>query len=237
MHETPRSKKKAFRQGISERTRKPSRQAALDEDAQKIQDEIKAMMENMNNPTEQPVRPPPLPISPDSGHVNFNRTMVYLNSLVGKLNSLNEDFFMDFTDITNASLSDIRKKQRVSEEKEADQQEPEQLPPPPTTCVRFKDGSIGYKQGNYLTKCRLEDAPVYEDDVNGLVVDVTNTMGLDLRQMAVQSVKDQGLIDANGNYIVDGNANYSVKFAPGLQFPHTAVKHNHNFVADTEQSQ
>ena len=208
-----------------ERQKKPSRQAALDDDAQKIQDEIKVMMQNMKNPTQQPV-PPTLQISPDSGHVNYNRTMVYLNSLVGKLNSLNEDFFMDFTDMTNATLSEIRKKQRVSEQKQADEQQPQQLPPPPTTCVRFKDGCIGYNQGGFLTKCRLEDAPVYDDQqANGVVVDVTDTLALDLRQMAEQSVKDQGLIDDNGNYIVDGNApKYTVELRQGLQFPHTAAK-------------
>ena len=209
----------------------------MDEEAQKLQEEIKGMVQTMKNPPQQQV-PPTLQTSPHSGHGNYNRTMLYLNSLVGKLNSLNDDFFMDFTDMTNATLADIRKEQRLSEEKKTDEQQ--QVPPPaPITCIRFKDGSIGYNQGGFLTKCRLEDAPVYDDSQpNGLVVDVTDTIALDLRQSAEQSLKDQGLIDNNGNVIVEGNApKYTVELRQGLQFPHTDAKHNSNFVPDTEQSQ
>ena len=210
----------------------------MDEDAQKLQEEIKGMVQSFKNPQQQQQLPPTLQTSPHSGHANYNRTMLYVNSLVGSLNSLNDDFFLDFSDMTNATLADIRKQQRLSEEKKTDEQQ--QVPPPePITCIRFKDGSIGYEKGGLLTKCRLEDAPVYDDSQpNGLVVDITDTIALDLRQSAEQSLKDQGLLDNNGNVIVQDNApKYTVQLRPGLQFPHTEAKHNIHFVPDTEQSQ
>ena len=230
MIDTPRSCKRAFRQGITDRQKKPSRQTALDEDAQKIQDDIKSMMANMNSQTV----PPPLPISPDSGHKNFNRTMVYLNSLVGKCNSLEDNFFMDFTDITNATLSEIRKKQRSFEQRLAQQIIPEQQQEPaPTTCVRFKDGSIGFRQGLLITKCAYEQTPIYDEDAGEQLVDVTDTsIAMDLRQMP----EDAQIAKAQA--ILDGTVNYStVNFTPGLQVPYTVPKHNSQYVQDTEQTQ
>ena len=88
----------------------------------------------MSNMSKTETVPPPLPISPDSGHKNYNRTMLYLNSLVGKCNSLNDNFFMDFTDITNATLAEIRKKQRSSAQRLAQQIIPEQQPETNRMC-------------------------------------------------------------------------------------------------------
>ena len=160
--------------------------------------------------------------------------MVYLNSLVGKCNSLDENFFMDFTDITNSNLTEIRKKQRAFEERLAQPQTtPEQQQQVQPTCIRFKDGSIGFKQGLLLTKCAYEEAPIYDEDGGEQLVDVTNTaIAMDLRQMPedAQIQRAQALLD--------GNVNYStVKFTPGLKAPYTVPIHNSQFVQDTEQTQ
>ena len=154
--------------------------------------------------------------------------MLYLNSLVGKCNSLDDNFFMDFTDITNATLAEIRKKQRSSAQQIIPQQQPE-----PAVCVRFKDGSIGIKQGMLITKCGYDDAPLYEEDTQDQFVDVTDTtVAMDLRQMPehTQMMKGQSILQGTVDYS-------SVQFTLGLQVPYTAPKHNSQYVPDTEQTQ
>ena len=160
--------------------------------------------------------------------------MVYLNSLVGKCNSLDDNFFMDFTDITNATLTEIRKTQRSSAQRLAQQIIPEQQQEPaPTVCVRFKDGIIGFKQGMLITKFGYDDAPIYDKDARDQLVGVTDTtIAMDLRQMPEHAQITQG------QSILEGTVDYSfIKFTPGLEVPYTVPKHNSQYVQDTEQTQ
>lgn len=178
----------------------------------------------------------------NNNHPNNNRTMLYLNSIAGKLNTLNDEFFMDFTDSTNHTLSQLRKSQR-NQDKEMQVMQPPTLPAlpaippaisppipppiPPPQIIKFPDGNYGYAHGSVVAKIQKSAIPVYDD---GSLVDVRAEDALDYSQRprtpsAIDRVLDQGI---QYNQIIYGK---------GLEQPKTEAVRNEAFVADTEETQ